>query len=255
MLNISVGSSSGTQLRWAAQSAGFHVAEGATKVELGPMTGRKLHIDFSSTVTGWMKVAAGVAPVAVWNADLTTHTPNPAPHEVSADGKAAFKQAIGMQAMLDDGRVVEIQTNAAGFLGVLVDAYTAASAAGAINPGVVTTFECTGIVMRKFGPAAVATPGLKLVGATEVPTELAQAREAFKAAHAPSTYNPAVQVAAPAATMLQPVGNAPLASPIAAMPTPVAAMPTPVAATPVAAMPTPTPVAAMPTPGTVPPPF
>jgi hypothetical protein len=220
MLNISVGTSSGPQLRWAAQSAGFQLAEGAAKTELGPMTGRKLHVDFSSTVTGWMKVAAGVAPVSVWNADLTTHTNNPAPNEVSADGKAAFKQALAVQAMLDDGRVVSIETNAAGFLGVLIDAYTAASGAGAIGAGIMATFECTGITMRKFGPAAVAVPGLKFVTASEAPAAIVQARDAFKAGHSPLSYTPAMQVAAPAATSLQPMGGAPLASPVAVAPAP-----------------------------------
>lgn len=237
MLNISVGANTGPQLRWAAQSAGFQLAEGATKTELGPMTGRKLHLDLSSVITGWMKVAAGVAPVSVWNPDLTTHTNNPAPNEVTPDGKPSFKQAIALQGMLDDGRVVAIETNAAGFLGVLIDAYTAAVNAGAVEPGVVATFECTGITMRKFGPAAVAVPGLKFVGASQAPDALVQARAAFKSAHAPLAYQPATQVAAPAATMLQPAGGVPLASPVA----PVAVAPMPFEAAPVAVAPMPAP--------------
>lgn len=253
MLNISVGS--GTlhpQLRWGASTASFTLSTGASqKQDLGQLAGQRLYLSIASTVTGWLKIAPGAAPVSVWNPDLTTPTSNPAPSEVGADGKPAFKQGIAMLAMLGDGTLVEIQTNAAGFLGVLIDAYNAATTGNAVTPNLVAAFDVQGISMRKFGPAAVACPNLVFAGAAEAPPAVVDALAGFKSSHAPSAYT--AQPAAPLAT-LRPAGGAPLGAPAmvqAAAPAPVAP-PVPVAAPVAVAAPVPM-VPAMPAPMGAPP--
>jgi len=266
MLNISAGTGSlHPQFRWAAQSASFTLSSGSQKQDLGQLAGQRLYLSMASVVTGWLKIAPGAAPVSVWNPDLITTTSNPAPSEVGADGKPAFKQGMAMLALMPDGTLAEIQTNAAGFLGVLIDAFNSATAGNALAPNLVAAFDVQGITMRKFGPAAVACPNLVFVGAAEAPAALVEALPGFKASHAPSAYTP--QPAAPLAT-LRPAGGAPLGTPApvmvqAAVPAPVAVPAVPVAApvaVPVAApvmapvpMPAPVAVPAMPAPMGVPP--